>query len=387
MRSFLARWFPREIEPIQPGIYHYQASEDSPIPYRLHLRVEEDESSILIVNAATVLHLNATATAHALQIIQGATTQEAADFFSRRYRVGRGEAIEDFQALKLKIETIATNPDVDPVLYMEFDREIPYTSTPKAPYRLDVALTYTMNPDGELDPLARERVDRELNTEEWKEVLKKAWEAGIPHVTFTGGEPTRRDDLVELVTYAEEIGQVTGVLTDGRRLSDPDYVEALSQAGVDHFLIALVPDDKESLQGLQNALASDVFTAAHLTLTETFAEKATDWLHRLKEMDLQAISISGAETSDSLKDAISQARELAANLEMDLIWDIPAPYSQNNPIAIEIPETTSGAGRAWLYVEPDGDVLPEQGVNEILGNMLKDPWSDIWENALEVEKE
>jgi organic radical activating enzyme len=384
MTSILSRLFPKEVEPLKPGIYHYLASEDSPIPYRLHLRIEEDETSILIVNAATVLHLNSTATAHALHLIQGSTSHEAAKAISQRYRVGLGQALEDFEVLRQKVHTIATNPDVDPVLYMGLDREDPYDSIPVAPYRLDIALTYTTNPDGELDPLARARVDTELNTEEWKEILKKAWEAGIPHITFTGGEPTRRDDLIELITFAEELGQVTGVLTDGRRLSNKDYVEALSQAGVDHFLVALVPADEDSLQGLKNALDSDVFTAVHLTLTEDLALEAKDWLIRLQDLGLQAISISGVETSEKMVNAIAEARESAANLGMDLIWDIPAPYSQNNPIAIELTDASSGAGRAWLYVEPDGDVLPQQGVNEILGNISKETWNDIWEKVKEL---
>ena len=37
------------------------------------------------------------------------------------------------------------------------------------------------------------RVDRELTTDEWGDILDKAWAAGIPHITFTGGEPTLRD--------------------------------------------------------------------------------------------------------------------------------------------------------------------------------------------------
>ena len=54
-----------------------------------------------------------------------------------------------------------------------------------------------------------------------------------------------------------------------------------------------------------------------------------------------------------------------------------------NPVALETQEDTipSGAGRAWLYLEPDGDVLPSQGVNQVLGNMLRDPWAQIWEKA------
>jgi MoaA/NifB/PqqE/SkfB family radical SAM enzyme len=31
-----------------------------------------------------------------------------------------------------------------------------------------------------------------------------------------------------------------------------------------------------------------------------------------------------------------------------------------------------------LYVEPDGDVLPAQGINQVLGNFLNDAWEKIW---------
>jgi MoaA/NifB/PqqE/SkfB family radical SAM enzyme len=42
----------------------------------------------------------------------------------------------------------------------------------------------------------------------------------------------------------------------------------------------------------------------------------------------------------------------------------------------EVPE---GAGKAWLYVEPDGDVLPSQGMaGKVLGNLLTDSWSTIY---------
>ena len=41
-------------------------------------------------------------------------------------------------------------------------------------------------------------------------------------------------------------------------------------------------------------------------------------------------------------------------------------------------EKAEGIGRGWLYVEPDGDVLPGQGINKVLGNFLKDDWEKIW---------
>jgi MoaA/NifB/PqqE/SkfB family radical SAM enzyme len=68
---------------------------------------------------------------------------------------------------------------------------------------------------------------------------------------------------------------------------------------------------------------------------------------------------------------------------MSLVWDLPVPYSAQNPVALEVagPGLVEGAGRGWLYVEPDGDVLPAQGVNQVLGKILKDPWEKIWKKG------
>jgi MoaA/NifB/PqqE/SkfB family radical SAM enzyme len=44
-------------------------------------------------------------------------------------------------------------------------------------------------------------------------------------------------------------------------------------------------------------------------------------------------------------------------------------------------ELATGTGRAWLYIEPDGDVLPAKGSDQILGNILKDSWDRIWKAA------
>ena len=41
---------------------------------------------------------------------------------------------------------------------------------------------------------------KELNTEQWKKIIDRLKIAGVPQVTFTGGEPTLRRDLAELVS-------------------------------------------------------------------------------------------------------------------------------------------------------------------------------------------
>jgi hypothetical protein len=61
-----------KIQPLPVGTYHMQSLQDEK-PYRLHLRLRENGSGILIVNASTVLHLNPTATEYAYHFIRGST--------------------------------------------------------------------------------------------------------------------------------------------------------------------------------------------------------------------------------------------------------------------------------------------------------------------------
>lgn len=380
MNSILTRFFsPTAIpEPLKPGLYQWKTPDDAPIQYRLHLRIEDEGVGVLIVNAATVLHLNETATEHALLLVQGVSEEEAAQVISNRYRISRGRALKDHREFRDQIETLATNPEVDPVMFLDFERKEPLDETPSAPYRMDLALTYRCDKSGTVDPLARRRVDRELTTEEWKTILTTIWEAGVPHVTFTGGEPTLREDLRELIAHAEELGQVTGLLTNGKRLSDPAYLEELAQAGLDHILVAIDLSDPKSEAGLKNAVASDVYTAAHLTITPDNAASLHQHLKDIANLGIPAISLSASDRSDALANALSEARENIAILGMDLIWDLPAPHSATNPLALELESSPEIVGRSYLYVEPDGDVLPAQGFKKTIGNILRDSIESIW---------
>ncbi len=377
--SFLSNLF-QQPEPLKPGLYQRIFPEDSPFPYRLHLRVE-GESGVLIVNAATVLHLNSSATAHAMQLINGATEEEAAAAIASQYRVSREAALRDHQEFRDQIITLATNPDVDPVVFLGMDRVDPFEKQPIAPYRVDIALTYLCDARGTLDPLARRRVDRELTTDEWRVILQKLWDAGVPHITFTGGEPTLRADLPELIAYAQELGQVTGLLTNGAKLVDAEYLEQLAQAGLDHILVALDTEDTDSRAGLRLALETDVFTAVHLTITDQSEPELKALITSLAEDGVPAISLSSQHTHPEPLQKLEAAREHAAQLDLDLIWDLPAPYSETNPISLELDSPPSGAGRAWLYIEPDGDVLPSQDADRVLGNLLREEWDTIWTAA------
>ncbi len=363
--------------PLPAGTHHYQTPPDASQPYRLHLRLEPGGAGLLIINAKTVLHLNPTAAEYAYYLVRGTAPDEVVKEMTKRYRVETEQARNDFNDLAARIQTLIKTPDLDPVTYLEFDRLDPYSTDLSAPYRIDCALTYRL-PDGE-DPNAApvDRAKAELTTDEWKAVLQKTWDAGVPQVVFTGGEPTLRPDLADLIAYTQQTGQVSGLLTDGLRFVDPSYLDSLLYSGLDHIMISLEPANEDSWTGAKNALGADIHVTIHLTLTAENQAQVEAIFDRMQEMQVYSLSLSA--NDPSLQPALQQAQTSAANRHIALAWDLPVPYSRMNPVALEKDVSApDGAGLAWLYVEPDGDVLPAQGLNRVMGNLLRDPWDKIW---------
>jgi hypothetical protein len=375
--NFLREQFTRT-QPLPAGTHHYQSQPDEPA-YRLHLRMQPDGSGMLIVNAATVLHLNPTAAEYAYHMMKGTPPEEAANQVARRYRVGRATAKQDFLDFTDRVQTMIHTPDLDPVTYLDFERVAPHSQALTAPLRLDCALTYRLPAGADASLAPTKRVDRELSTEEWQSIMDKAWAAGIPHITFTGGEPTLREDLPALITHAEKNGQVCGLLSDGLKLADKKYLQLLLQTGLDHLLFIIQPEEAASWKALETIMPEDLFTTVHLTVTPQNVKKGRSILERLAKLEVKSLSLSASDAS--LKDDLAGLSQRAAELGLSIKFDLPVPYSADNPVAHETAEDSviDGAGKAWLYVEPDGDVLPTQGMaDKILGNFLKDPWEKIY---------
>lgn len=367
-----------KVQPLPAGTHHLQAAQDER-PYRMHLRLQQDGSGILILNASTILQLNPTAAEYAFHFIKGTDSIEAAKQIAARYRISKGAALEDFNDFVDRIQTLISTPDLDPVSFLDFELAQPHSADLHAPLRLDCALTYRLPDRGHAEYAPVKRVDRELTTDEWKTILDKAWRAGIPHITFTGGEATLRGDLPDLIAHAEGNGQVCGLLTDGLKLADRDYSQTLLQTGLDHLLFMLQPQKPQSWAALEIIMPQDIFVTVHLTLNPDTVKTADSTLERLAQLEVRNLSLTIAD--ESLSEAYEAVRNRAAELGLTLRFDLPVPYSAYNPVALETQEdkVPEGAGRAWMYVEPDGDVLPAQGMaDRVLGNLLRDDLKSLF---------
>jgi pyrroloquinoline quinone biosynthesis protein E len=88
------------------------------------------------------------------------------------------------------------------------------------------------------NPLELERVNTELTTEEWQKVMRQAGQLGILQVHLSGGEPTIRRDLEDIVKTASQAGLYTNLITAAVLLTR-ERLESLKEAGLDHVQISI----------------------------------------------------------------------------------------------------------------------------------------------------
>ena len=149
------------------------------------------------------------------------------------------KAKADYEKLVYTISTLAQTEKIDPITFLEIEKEEPFTYKYSAPLRMDLALTFRCQNDCIHCYAGGPHETPELNTPQWKTVIDRLSVIGVFILTFTGGEPTLNSDLPELLLYAQNKGMVTGLITNGRKLKDNTYVESLEKSGLDFVQITL----------------------------------------------------------------------------------------------------------------------------------------------------
>lgn len=106
--------------------------------------------------------------------------------------------------------------------------------------RLDLKVGFACNNFCKHCVQANKRNLVDKTTEQLKKEIVEGYEDGCRGIVFTGGEPTIRKDLIELVQFAKEVGyEIIQVQSNGRLLSNPKYADALVEAGMNEFSPAL----------------------------------------------------------------------------------------------------------------------------------------------------
>lgn len=247
----------------------------------------------------------------------------------------------------------------------------------------------------------------ESNTAEIKHILNIIKnEAQVPSVSWTGGEPTLRADLVELTEYAsKELGMRVNLITNGTNL-DEDYVIRLKAAGIKSAQISLEAGnaaDHDYLTQVQGSFDRTVAAVAlfkkhgvNVHTNTTLNSYNKDGIEELVEfistlntgrfsMNLiiptgsAAISdlvVSYTETADIIKKIMAEADKY----KLEFMWYSPTPYCIFNPVKNRLGGKSCAACDGLLSVAPNGDVLPCSSLPSKVGNILKQSFSKVWDS-------
>ena len=357
-------------------VLHTTLNPDGPGAIRIHLippKKEENElnPSIAIINGTDIVPVNfAWAVMLAEMIretnkydgkeigeadIQNIITQTAKSvkhiipFFSKK------RITKDIKTIYLTLKQIAYREEVTTnVHYMSIGEYAEYMN---APHRMDLMVS-AMTKNGKwhcnqkcVHCYAADQIhaeEDELTTEEWKEILDKCRAAGIPQVTFTGGEPTVREDLIELIRYSRWF--ISRLNTNGINLTK-EYCRALREAELDSVQITFYSSDRqvheqlvgakrydETAAGIDNALAEGLSVSINTPLC-TLNRDYLDTLAFLHEKGIIYVTCSGIITTGNAAEEASERLQLSSE-ELEQILREAVAYCHEN--GMEIAFTSPG---------------------------------------------
>lgn len=398
----------RKYDPPRPDLYTYNFAADDGYFRRVHLRIEPDGNGVLFIDVTDTIHLNPTAAQIVKWALEDVPRKEA--IASLRFHLGADptQARLDVERFYYLVEKVTRSPGC-PTCGLDFvQQKAVFSTRARAPYKADLAITYGCNNSCSHCYNATSHLGMaSMAVADWKGVLELLKQKGVPHIIFTGGEATLHPDLPELVRFANGLGQVVGLNSNGRRFSQKAFAAELKSAGLNHLQItvassrARIHDEingvaafSQTIAGIQNAFEAGIHTITNTTLMQRNRDHVEEILQFLHHLGIRTFAMNGmiysgggyrdpnAISEDELPPILIRVRDTARELGMKFLWYTPTEYCRMNPVELEIGAKRCNAAEYSICIEPNGDVLPCQSFYVSGGNILREPWDRIWNGEL-----
>ncbi len=289
------------------------------------------------------------------------------------------------------------------VAYYEFNGDLN-----EYPVLSEIAVTYRCNLNCEFCYVGHKDYP-ELGTSDFKKIIFKIYsEANVPSVSFTGGEPLLRNDIVSLVEYAHKIGLWTNLITNGT-LFEKKLVKSLKKAGLNSAQVSLEGPNKaihdaitnidgafeKTIKGIKNLLEQGIPVHTNTTVSRHNIHHLEGILLLIKSLGLKRLSMNLVIPCGTAGDRenlwvsysemgkyILKVKHLAERENIKFLWYSPVPICEFNPIAYGLGNKSCAAITGLLSVDPMGNVLPCSSWNEPVGSLLKKSFREIWNSPM-----
>ena len=108
-----------------------------------------------------------------------------------------------------------------------------------------------------------------------EDIIKAIQEIKSDIILFTGGEPTTREDLFELLAYTKSIGKHPVLTTNGLKLEDINYLKEINKIGVG---ITLSFRDERVIPAMENMLSLGMYHTNSVCISVNNLEEIDDKL-------------------------------------------------------------------------------------------------------------
>lgn len=95
--------------------------------------------------------------------------------------------------------------------------------------------------------------ESEMSIEEIKTRVLKLKKMGISELVLTGGEPTMREELPQIISFATSLGLDTRMITNGARLSDEKLLDKLIENGLDRVAVSIHSHVRETSEKISRS--------------------------------------------------------------------------------------------------------------------------------------
>ncbi len=231
------------------------------------------------------------------------------------------------------------------------------------------------------NPVALHRAGAELDTATWRRVLEEAAALGVLHLHLTGGEPTVRQDLAELVGAAARLGLYSNLITSGVLLNDA-LLDRLVRGGLDHVQISFQDTNDEHADWIggfsgghaRKLAAARAVARAGLALTLNFVVHRHNLVNIPAMLDLaEALGAGRVEIAhvqyhgwalpnrDALLPGREQMEQATATVEAArhrLLGRLVVDYVMPDYYAARPKACMGGWARRLITVTPAGQALP-----------------------------
>ena len=249
----------------------------------------------------------------------------------------------------------------------------PYALLAELTYRCPLHCPYCSNPTALRD-------ERELTTEEWRNVICAAADLGVLQVGFSGGEPLVRHDLAELMGAARGAGLYTNLITSGIGL-DENRASELREAGLDSAQLSFQSDQDSLGDSIAGARAHERKLAAAAAIRKAGIPLSLNFVIHRRNIDRLPEILKLAETLQATRielanvqyygwafvnraallptrEQVDRAREIATEAKARLAGKMEVFYVLPDYYETRPKPCLAGWGQRYLTVNSIGDVLP-----------------------------